>query len=176
MAKEYTVDILSIKSIEKLKKELEKYKDGLQGKCEKLVQRLADEGVDIAKTEVMFLDAVFTGELMGSIHSQSGNANEHGAEMLIIADSEHAIYVEFGTGTVGASSPYPYDFPEGVNWEYASGKTIRQISDGRYGWFYPADDGHWYFTEGMPSRPFMHNTVGYLEQRVFEIAREVFSS
>ena len=64
--------------------------------------------------------------------------------------------------------------PEGVSWQYASGKTIHQISDGRYGWFYQDDNVDWWFTEGMPSRPFMYLTANELRQIVTQTAKEVF--
>ena len=94
----------------------------------------------------------------------------------MVAGTDHAAFVEFGTGIVGKQSPYPYQLPEGVDWQYASGKTIRQLADGRYGWFYPADDGKWYFTEGMPSRPFMYMTAIELCDIVSQTAKVVFGS
>ena len=69
---------------------------------------------------------------------------------------------------------YPYPFPEGVDWEYSTGKTIVEVSPGQYGWFYPGDDGKWYFTQGMPSRPFMYETSLELMNLVVKTAREVF--
>lgn len=164
---------LSISSIRKLQKELEKYRDSLEHKARLLAEKLAERGVEIARVRVASLDAVFTGELIESIHNEYKDSKKGGAVFAVVVDSDHAAFVEFGTGQIGAESPYPFDLPDGVTWEYASGKTIRQLADGRYGWFYPKD-GKWYFTEGMPARPFMFETSIELQEIVVEVAKEVF--
>jgi len=84
--------------------------------------------------------------------------------------------VEFGTGQIGLDKPYPYKLPDGVSWNYATGKTIRQNALGRYYWFYPGDDGKWHYTEGMPARPFMYETANDLKQKVEEVAKRVFAT
>lgn len=164
---------LSISSIQKLQEDLEKYRDSLTYKCRLLAEKLSERGVEIARVQIADLDAIFTGELIQRLHSEYKGSTEYGAIFVVIADSDHAAFVEFGTGTVGQQNPYPYELPEGVTWEYASGKTIRQLADGRYGWFYPKD-GQWYFTEGMPSRPFLFLTSLELQKEVVKIAKEVF--
>ncbi len=166
-------DILSQSSIKKLQRDLEKYRDSLKYKARILAETLADRGVEIARVQIADLDAIFTGELIQSIHSEYVTSQKGGAIFVVVADSSHAVFVEFGTGVVGKESPYPYEFPEGVSWQYASGKTIRQLADGRYGWFYQKN-GQWYFTEGMPSRPFMYRTSMELMQIVEKEAKKIF--
>ena len=68
---------------------------------------------------------------------------------------------------------YPYPFPEGVEWNYNTGKTIFEIENGQYGWFYPAEDGTWRFTQGMPSRPFMYETAVELMTEIAKTEKEV---
>lgn len=172
MKKVLKVD-LSVSSIRQLQKELEKYRDSLEYKARLLTETLAERGVEIARVRVASLDAVFTGELISSIHSEYKGSQKGGAVFAVVADSDHAAFVEFGTGLIGKESPYPYELPEGVSWQHASGKTIRQLTDGRYGWFYPKD-GRWYFTEGMPSRPFMHETSMEIMRMVEKTAKEIF--
>ena len=169
----FKADCLSVSSIRQLQKDLEKYHDSLEYKAALLAEKLAERGVEIARVQLSSLDAVFTGELLSSIHSEYKGSQKGGAIFAVAADSSHAAFVEFGTGIIGQESPYPYELPEGVSWQYASGKTIRQLADGRYGWFYPKG-GQWYFTEGMPSRPFMYQTSMELMQEVVEVAKEVF--
>lgn len=161
---------LSADSIRNLQKELEKYKDSLTDKCRLLAERLAERGVEIARVQVAELDAIFTGELIQSLHSEYQGSTPYGAIFAVVADSSHAIYVEMGTGIVGAKHPYPGKLPV----VYAQGKTIRQLADGRYGWFYKDKDGNWWFTEGMPSRPFLYNTSLELQKEVVKIAQEIF--
>lgn len=173
MAKTIEVD-LSVKGIQSLKKQLLNYKKDLQLKVELLAKTLAENGVAIARANVARLDAIFTGELLSSIKAQYGGSTKGTAIFYIVADSEHAAFVEFGTGQLGQEGGYPYPFPEGVNWEYNTGETIFEISPGQYGWFYPGDDGQWYFTQGMPSRPFMYETSLELMNDVVKIAKSIF--
>lgn len=62
-----------------------------------------------------------------------------------------------------------------MNWAYNSGATIFTTEDGREGWYYPADDGTWRFTEGMPSRPFMYETAQYLRERSTKNSKRKYS-
>lgn len=172
MAKRVFKTSLSVDSIRNLQKELEKYKDSLTYKARLLAERLSERGVEIARVQVAELDAIFTGELIESLHSEYQGSTPYGAIFAVVADSSHAIYVEMGTGIVGAKHPYPGKLPA----VYAQGKTIRQLADGRYGWFYKDKDGNWWFTEGMPSRPFLYNTSLELQNEVVKIAKEIFGT
>lgn len=173
MAKKITIT-LSQKSIQDAISQIKAYQNDLTYKCQLLAEKLAEKGVDIAQTYVAPLDAVFTYELNSSIHAEYVSDIKGGGVWAVVAGTDHAMFVEFGTGIVGKRSPYPGKLPDGVDWQYASGKTIRQLADGRYGWFYQDDYGEWWFTEGMPSRPFMYYTAQELEKIVVETAREVF--
>lgn len=165
---------LSVSGIEQLKKELLNYKNvELRQKVNTLVRLLAEKGVLIAQANITSYDAIFTGELLSSISAKNGGGINGTAIFYIVADSKHAVFVEFGTGQIGYEAPYPYPLPPGVDWEYNSGKTIFEISPGQYGWFYPKGD-KWYFTQGMPSRPFMYETAMELQELILKTAREVF--
>lgn len=174
MAKKRLKADLSISGIRQLQKDIEKYQNSIEYKAKLLAENLADMGVEIARVKISSLDAIFTGELIQSVHTEYKSSILGGAIFCVVADSDHAVFVEFGTGVVGQKSPYPYPLPDGMTWEYASGKTIRQLSDGRYGWFYKGDNGQWYFTEGMESRPFMYETSLELEKKVVSVAKRVF--
>lgn len=166
---------LSVKGIEQLKKDLRNYKVNiLQQRVNRLAQLLAERGVDIAQVNVTKLNAIFTGDLLKSIHTRYGGSKNGGAVFYIVADSDHAVFVEFGTGQLGLEGGYPYPFPPGIKWDYNTGKTIFEISPGQYGWFYPGKDGQWYFTQGMPARPFMYETSLELFNLVVKTAMEVF--
>lgn len=174
MAKKKLKCNLSVSGIQQLQKDVQKYQNSIEYKARLLAERLAELGVEIARMKIASLDAVFTSELISSIHSEYKGSTKDGAIFCVVAGTDHALFVEFGTGIVGQKTPYPYTLPDGVSWEYASGKTIRQLADGRYGWFYPGDNGQWYFTEGMPSRPFMYQTSLELQKKVVSVAKQVF--
>lgn len=166
---------LSISSIRQLQKNLIRYQEYLTNKAAQLAKRLSELGVDIAQVKIADLDAIFTGELIASIQSKYIDSTKYGAIFAVVADSSHAVFVEFGTGQRGEDKPYPYPLPEGVSWDYNVGKTIRQNPvTGRYFWFYPGQDGKWHYTEGMPARPFLYNTSMELIREVPKIAKEVF--
>lgn len=173
--KTLTANVFSVSSIKQLQKELEKYNDELVIKCRLLAEKLAERGVEIARIQIADLDAIFTGELLASIHTEYKESSKYGGIFTIITDSSHCAMVEFGTGQRGEDKPYPHPLPQGISWDYNVGKTIRQNSlTGRYYWFYPGQDGLWHYTEGMPSRPFMFNTSLELQKIVVKTAQEVF--
>ncbi len=175
MAKKTLTATLSVSSIRQLQKELEKYKDSLTYKARLLAEKLSECGVEIARVQIADLDAIFTGELIQSLHSEYKGSTQYGAIFAVVADSSHACFVEFGSGQRGEDRPYPYPLPEGVSWDYNVGQTIRQNAvTGRYYWFYPGNDGKWHYTEGMPSRPFMYLTSMELMKEVPKIAQEIF--
>ena len=166
---------LSRSGIADLRKQLVDYKNNvLQQKVDLLAKRLAEKGVAIAQTNIATYDAIFTGELISSIEARYGGSTKGSAVFYVVADSRHAVFVEFGTGQLGLEGSYPYPFPEGVEWNYNTGKTIFEIENGQYGWFYPAEDGTWRFTQGMPSRPFMYETAVELMTKIAKTAKEVF--
>ena len=166
---------LSVQGIKNLQRELEKYRDSLTYKCRRLAEKLSERGVEIARVEIADLDAIFTGELIQSLHSEYKDSGKYGAVFAVVTDSDHAAFVEFGTGQRGKDSPYPYPLPEGVSWDYATGKTIRQnAKTGAYYWFYPGQDGLWHYTEGMPARPFLYLTSLELIKEIPKIAKEIF--
>ena len=176
MAKRVFKSDLSVKGLENLKKQLLDYKNNtLQQKLNILAKTLSEKGVVIAQANIAGLDAIFTGELISSIHTRKGSGSKGTAIFYIVADSKHAAFVEFGTGQLGQEGGYSYSCPEDVAWEYNTGKTIFEIEPAQEGWFYPGDDGKWYFTQGMPSRPFMYETSLELMQIVKETALEVFA-
>mgnify|MGYP007083118533 CR=1 FL=1 len=174
MGKTININLFDPKSIQAAVKALRDYENSLEYKCRLLAETLAKKGVEIARVQIADLDAIFTSELLQSIHSEYVGSVKGGRVWALLAGTDHAAFVEFGTGVVGKQSPYKGNLPEGVDWQYASGKTIRQLADGRYGWFYQDDNGDWWFTEGMPSRPFMYLTANELRQIVTQTAKEVF--
>lgn len=152
---------LSEASINAAIKELQTYKRELSQNATMLVQRLIEAGIEIAKQEVLVLGAFDSGELHDSL---DGLMYTDGTRGIIFTDCGHAAFVEFGTGVVGSRSPHPT-----MPWQY----DVNQ--HGEAGWvYYDEKQGRFRWTKGMPSRPYMYLTAQQLEQRVAEIAREVF--
>lgn len=175
MAKHKISVPLTQQGINQLQKELDKYMDDIKYKARELAEKLSARGVEIARVRIADLDAIFTGDLLSSIHSEYKGSQTGGAIFAVVAGTDHALFCEFGTGQRGLDTPYPHPLPNGVSWDYATGKTIRKNAvTGRYYWFYPGQDGLWHYTEGMPARPFLFETSLELQKIVVEVAEEIF--
>lgn len=154
---------LDAQSISSAIKAVERYRDDLVDACQELVAKLTDEGVQIAKMQVVALGAFDTGELESSITGYYSPSLHAG---IVKASAWHAVFVEYGTGVVGQGSQHP----EPNGWEYDVN------GHGSKGWVYMSDrDGKFHWTAGMPSRPFMYNTYRELENKVQSVASEVFA-
>lgn len=178
------VDLFSSASVSNAIAQLNLYKRTFENKIDDFTRKLAEKGVEIAKEKIKTFNAVFTGELLNNIR-----AEERRGCYLIISDTEHTAFVEFGTGQLGLVKPYKYPLPKGVSWKYAVGEHV-QISNeplqwgdytipaNTYFWFYFGKDGRWHLTQGMPSRPFMYETALTLSKAkiIREVAKEVFGN
>lgn len=150
----------SLSNIDMAIAQVQKYKNDLGTKMDKLISMLVDEGVKIARTQLVGIN--FTGELDASITGYYSPSTGVG---VIKTDKWYAVYVEFGTGIVGKRSPHP----DSDNWRY----DINNHGD--EGWIYFNErTGRWQWTKGFKSRPFMFNTARELEAKVVELAKEVF--
>lgn len=121
---------------------LDKLGAELDSKAEQLVSKLVDEGVQIAKREV----PVYTGELQASIHGEKDG--QHGE---IVAGTDHALFVEFGTGI--------------------RGRETRPFTDGTVHWAYDINERNWV---GRYANPFMYRTARQVEEMIPDVAEEIF--
>lgn len=184
---------LTPKSISNAIREIKEFRDELKQKCLELVEVLAKEGVKIAKMQVISMDAVDTTELEKSIDAVFFPSERCG---VVFADAPYAVYVEYGTGSVGAANPHPsvseggaiggvasvggknrdtthahLGYGDSYAYDAASGKTVSTGSG--MGWVYKDRYGEFHFTMGYPARPFMYNTLRWLEEHAPEKASEI---
>ncbi len=166
---------LSPSSVRDAINELKAYQKGLEEKMELLAERLAELGVELAKSNLEMYGRVDEGDLLNSIGLEKSTEGEK-AVFKVVADCDHAIYVEFGTGTVGEAHGYAGD----ITPSYCVGthfvtleRPYKGFDVGSYGWFY-YKNGQLIFTEGMESKPFMWDTLQDLGNKVAEIALEIF--
>ena len=133
MGKTIELNLFSDKSIQNAIKAIRDYENSLTYKCRLLAEKLAEKGVEVARIEVTSLDAIFTGDLMRSIHAEHIGNIKGGGIWAVVADDESAVFVEFGTlGSIGGKKEYPYPLPDGVQWNYGNGSNIIQLSNGQY--------------------------------------------
>lgn len=160
---EFTLDA---KSIDKAIKEVNDLKNVLSVALSKLAERLTEDGQEMVRMTIAEMDAVDTGYMMAdSIIGHYGPETHTG---VIYSDAPYAIYVEFGTGYVGAVSE-KHPMHDTVGWEHDIN------SHGPEGWWYESGRGWWTpkkgryagktmaWTAGMPARPFMYETLRELE-------------
>lgn len=105
-------------------------------------------------------------------------ANYIRGEIIFGVAHHQAVYLEYGTGFVGANSPHPT--PHRAGWAYASGE---KSSQGK-GWWYrggidPSVDpdviwygGSYAYTKGRPSRPFLYYTWLWARRSGHQIIRK----
>ena len=170
--KNIQVNILDPKSVDKAIQEINKYKKEVENKTVVLAQRLTDLGANLVRVKIVEMGAYAIGELLSGVDGYFSPTLNAG---FIRVTSDHAAFVEFGTGVVGQQNPHKNgEYLSLASWGYATGSKRFTTKDGRVGWVYPTDDGGFRFTEGMPSRPFMYETALELERQYMQIAKEVF--
>lgn len=159
------VNPLDPDSIDEAIAEIERYETFVAEKAQEFVRLLKELGVEKAKELVPVDTGVAQASIIGYMDENKG----------IIQAGGYCKYIEFGTGVRGLGSQHPSpEYLAIMQWAYNSGATIFTTKDGREGWYYPADDGSWRFTEGMPSRPFMFETAKYLKSEAARLAKEAF--
>jgi len=157
---------LSVSEITKAIKKVENYKVELNYKVKILAERLAEEGVFIARVNIAEEGAIYSSELMSSLKTEYQGSTKDGATWVVYTDCEYAKFVEFGFGIIGSQNPHP--MTSLVSWKYDINEH------GEKGWFYKKN-GQWFWSKGQPSKPFMWETAIELRKRVNAIAREVFA-
>lgn len=154
--------------------ELNRYIDEVKATVNDLVRTLAENGMRVAMVQLSMMTppAVYTGELADSI---IGFFDEESGVGIVRANADYAIFVEYGTGVVGARGLQHPDM-EGEWKPPASQYTMHDTNGhGDDGWNYINEkDGHKYWTRGMAARPFMYETFKELEQMAVRLWNEKF--
>jgi len=165
MAKRVISFDLSEAGITKAISEINRFKGDFLRTCNEVIQELQLQGVIHGKANIAAWGAVYTGELGNSMKGYFDASRRTG---IVYNDAYYAVFVEFGTGIVGEGEPHPAAPP---GWKYDYNEH------GEAGWFYKNDrDGHVYWTQGMPSRPFMYDTFRELKQIAPDVVRKHFGN
>lgn len=150
-------------SIEKAIQAIKDFRNQLQFAMTHLIETLTEKGVEIAKAElIMFWNPAYdSGALSESLQAAMLNDKEG----IITTGVMYAIFVEYGTGAVGAVQPHPE--PNGYQYD--------TNGHGLDGWVYRGSDGKFHWTAGMAARPFMYNTLRDLEAEAEAIGGRVIA-
>lgn len=140
---------LSTQDLNRAIREIEQLRQKILPAAMHLVEKLAEKGVEIAKAELIFFSppAYYTGQLSDSITYEMENDDAiitAGNGCLDGEGNSYAVHVEYGTGIYNGNS-----------------------KRGQEGWHYFNNrDGRVHWTNGMPPRPFMQNTLKDLTAEV----------
>lgn len=166
---------LSCKGIDCLIQEAKSWKNWMQERTTVFLDRVAQEGVEIASAK--FERAVYDGtnDVSVTVEPRGNNARA------VVATGGATLFIEFGTGVT-----YPDNHPEAgelgmKRGEYGQGHG-KQHSWGYYGdpgtngvLKEKKNGGFVVITHGNPANMPMYETVKELQDRLTEIAKEVFS-
>lgn len=172
---------LSPSEIDRTIADIRKYQSGLNYKCQKFAEQLADLGLQTAKAVLQ--QHIFTGETIGSLRIE---VNEAGTvtRLRIVVESSAILFLEFGAGIKysGTINPKaaemgygPGTYPGKGNW------------DNPNGWWFPTDDPRlirytdksgqgWGHSYGIEAAMPMYNATVAMRQGIAKIAKEVFQS
>jgi len=145
------------------------------------VQRGLQNGIEELhdKTYQKLLENISQYGLSGSNVASDVSVLQVGETSLeIVINSEHAMFVEYGTGIIGAGTPHPMPIEEG--WEYDTNEH------GFAGWWYPTtqedpNPHKWTskkdgvlraWTQGIPSRPFVYDTWLWVKRSANNIIKK----
>lgn len=155
---------LEVTGVDSLIKKLKKYKSNLQEKNKRFLQRLADEGLQIATTK--FSEAAYDGENKDvSVTTEWIDDNT----LTIKASGEAVLFIEFGSGLIG------YGHEKAEEMGYGPG-TWSDSELGKGHWQNP--DG-WYYEHGKkslgnPPAMAMWEASKNMRMKIAQIAREVY--
>lgn len=159
MARHTVSFTLDPRSIDNAINEIRKYRDDFVNAVRELVRSLTEDGREAAVMNVLRLGAFDTGELADSFRTR-GYYNPDTSVGIIYTDCWYAIFVEYGTGVVGAGASHPGSWvPPPVYYKDRVYTQYDTYGHGDNGWWYVSDhDGQRHWTKGQPSSPFMYHT------------------
>lgn len=168
---------LSSDGISVLIREVEKYKKWIETKTQEFINRLAQEGLNIASAK--FSQAQYDGS-----NDVSVSVEKRGSDCVaVVAVGAAALFIEFGTGII-----YPDNHPEAAEHGMRRGNYGHKLGRLKKGWRYTGDPGtHGEVilsgkhtgevkTKGNPANMPMYSSVRELEDKFAEIAKEVFKA
>ena len=179
MAKKVFKADLSVKGVEALKSQLLQYKDSLSVKCEKLVNRLLQSGVEVSQSKI-------SESPLGKYVKVTTNisADKMGCKGILLAKGEVKeqegyepfsilLAIEFGSGVHFNPTPNPLissEFPYGVG---TFPGQVHAMEPG--GWYFWSEEKQqWIHSYGVKATMPMYSADMEIIQNVVKVAKEVF--
>lgn len=171
------INLFDSKSLQKAIDEINRYKNDLPRKCELLCQRLAESGVQVAKTAISESPQGKTITLTTDIRPEKA-----GCKAILMATGKTVtssdgrsfnllLAVEFGAGIKynATANPKASEFGMGVG----TFPDQTHAFDPN-GWYYLGDDGEWHHSYGVRATMPMYKASMEIQRNIKEIAKEVF--
>ena len=164
MAKQVITMSLSTSSIENAIKELKAFRDSIDRKKDKLLEKLAYIGVKEAS--VRFTTAIYDG-----VNDSSVTLETIAGGYCIKAEGKAVAFIEFGAGVYhNSGEPYPKPRPDGIVGIGQYGKGLGK----RQAWGFKDDSGELVITHGNPAAMPMWYASEEMRKNILKIAKEVF--
>lgn len=169
---------VKVKNIDKVIRQLEKYRDNLKSKQHRLLEKLAEIGIDVATAR--FGSAQYDG--VNDVVVQDSPEWVDETKLIIYAFGTTVTFIEFGTG-VHYTEQHPKAEELGaIRGEFGQGKGS-QTSWGFYGEpgtngkvIKTTDKGNLVITQGNPPARAMYDAGKEMRTQILQIAREVFKN
>ena len=170
---------MSVKGLDSLIRELQKYKDDLPNKCKKLVSELLQRGVEVSKARIsdsplgkyVTVTTNISSEKMGCkgiLLAKGAVKEQEGYEPFSVL-----LAIEFGAGAHYNPTPNPFissEFPYGVG--TFPGQVHAFQSEGWMYWDEKVQE--WRHTYGVKATMPVYNADMEIIQNVIKVAKEVF--
>lgn len=149
------IDVFSLDSIKNAKDQLLKYRNAIKVRADLTVKQLTQLGYEYMRSIVKY----DSGELLSSI---SWNYDKIQNEGVIEVGADYAVFVEFGTGIVGAVSPHPAP----KNWQY----DVNSHGDAGW-WYYDQKQDRLRWTKGQAASAFVYKTLEFMKKEAAGILK-----
>ena len=182
MAKKIVINIFDPESWAEAQKDLKKYQEHIDKGCKKLVELLAQDGVDVASSN--FSMAMYSGTNDVEVTSRIEKTST-GYKATVVAAGEAVGFIEFGTGILNpmpssqAMEDYETVIPEHGTYGQRKGMNPK-------GWIYYGERGNSspYYTVnlkngfkrtiGNPANSSMHDAYLHVQSMISKRVKEAF--
>lgn len=176
--KKFKVNILSMSSIEQLKKDLTEYQNDLSRKCELIVKRLSDIARPVIEQNIAAAAVTYDSAGIESGADTSHNTTvkitslHNYARADITVDGRDIIFIEFGAGVYYNDPPSPH--PKGEQFNFIIGSYGKGYGKQKI-WAYYNETGDLVFTHGVKATMPMYKAVMEVYQQAHKVVKEVFA-
>lgn len=172
MPKQINFTYDSPSSIDNAIKEIRDYQNSLERKCEILVDRISDIGLQCVKA-VLSRHRSGSGATIGSARIEFSTQGSIKSASIVV-ESDAILFLEFGSGIKYNQSEA---HPKASELGYGVGTYPNQThAFDENGWWYQDDDGVWKHSYGIKADMPMYKGAMKMHNELVRVAKEVFTS